>query len=624
MLSNQSAKSIVQGQLKGKRVQNSLLRGFPGKGRVCQVKRGNNLTGVMQTGQGVVAQSAFQQIIEESEPICADLKIQEPETTVTDITKQENKMMQMNKLDKKAKKQERKKQKMEKINDCNEEDYDSDSDSEDEEEECTNGEMKKMEMKKKEGKKEKDKAKMEKEEECRDKEGKKEKKKMKKETEMKQQEMEMKQKEMEVKQTEADQEMVDRQQKLFDKVVQMWEDDRKAWIEREKVLLEQIRFLQSLTGKEVPVSKSKNSTQELNESESEQEFDFLNDIERAMSQRSQESDTQSIGDTMQVKIPNTGEELARAMGMVSETDVLQDLDQYKQMPKRGQTFQQPQQQQQQASQQQTDDEVAAPVVKETPSGPPPTLALDSDDIFWVNQLQAALLSKGYYCGEDEMEDWFFGEQTQTALLTFQACSNLPETGTADEPTWKALLGEDLKPIVPKDQDTVPETPSSTTKSNSGNGQTEQTKFTGSKEVVLTTAVEEKQSIGNINQNLGAVDGWPVLMEGDGGKEVHALQVSLGKQGFYCGGEDIEWWQFGSTTVEALKSFQECNKLPVSGVSDSRCWKVLLGENAKPSDIPSIQAGDDSDQDMSDMNGRIWLMGEQRWSEPQRLQQNKTS
>lgn len=43
----------------------------------------------------------------------------------------------------------------------------------------------------------------------------------------------------------------------------------------------------------------------------------------------------------------------------------------------------------------------------------------ADDIYWMSQLQSALLSRGYYCGEEEMEDWFFGEQTQSAVLTFQ-------------------------------------------------------------------------------------------------------------------------------------------------------------------------------------------------------------
>ena len=53
-----------------------------------------------------------------------------------------------------------------------------------------------------------------------------------------------------------------------------------------------------------------------------------------------------------------------------------------------------------------------------PRGPPPVLVMGVDDIFWVNQLHAGLVRAGYYAGEDEMEEWIFGEGTQSALLTF--------------------------------------------------------------------------------------------------------------------------------------------------------------------------------------------------------------
>lgn len=49
----------------------------------------------------------------------------------------------------------------------------------------------------------------------------------------------------------------------------------------------------------------------------------------------------------------------------------------------------------------------------------PALAHGADDIFWVNQLHTALHSKGYHPGDEEMEVWLFGEQTLSALLTFQ-------------------------------------------------------------------------------------------------------------------------------------------------------------------------------------------------------------
>ena len=49
----------------------------------------------------------------------------------------------------------------------------------------------------------------------------------------------------------------------------------------------------------------------------------------------------------------------------------------------------------------------------------PVLVHGCDDIYWVNHMHGALSSKGYFPGDEEMESWFFGDQTQSALLTFQ-------------------------------------------------------------------------------------------------------------------------------------------------------------------------------------------------------------
>jgi hypothetical protein len=33
------------------------------------------------------------------------------------------------------------------------------------------------------------------------------------------------------------------------------------------------------------------------------------------------------------------------------------------------------------------------------------------------------------------------------------------------------------------------------------------------------------------------------------------QVCLQSAGYYCGEDDMRWWQFGSSTLDALKTFQ---------------------------------------------------------------------
>eukprot|EP00775_Hariotina_reticulata_P003407 gene3407-3680_t len=104
---------------------------------------------------------------------------------------------------------------------------------------------------------------------------------------------------------------------------------------------------------------------------------------------------------------------------------------------------------------------------------------------------------------------------------------------------------------------------------------------------------------------------------DGGREVHALQVTLGKAGYYCGEDEMRWWQFGSATLDALKTFQACNNLPESGVCDERTWMALLGPDASPAVLDEVR-GDESmyEDDMAAPHeGAVWLLGEQRWSKP---------
>lgn len=61
---------------------------------------------------------------------------------------------------------------------------------------------------------------------------------------------------------------------------------------------------------------------------------------------------------------------------------------------------------------------AAPAAPDS-QGPPPHLSLGSDDIYWVYQLQSKLMNEGYYCGEEEMEDFIFESDTERAVLAFQ-------------------------------------------------------------------------------------------------------------------------------------------------------------------------------------------------------------
>ena len=92
---------------------------------------------------------------------------------------------------------------------------------------------------------------------------------------------------------------------------------------------------------------------------------------------------------------------------------------------------------------------------------------------------------------------------------------------------------------------------------------------------------------------------------------------------------MQWWQFGGTTLESLRTFQACNGLPETGVTCARTWVVLLGTDARPEDLEKkpeggkgegAEGGGGGDSFEDDLTleageGRVWLLGEQRWSRP---------
>jgi peptidoglycan hydrolase-like protein with peptidoglycan-binding domain len=293
--------------------------------------------------------------------------------------------------------------------------------------------------------------------------------------------------------------------------------------------------------------------------------------------------------------------------------------------------------------------------------PPPPLAFGDDDLFWVNQLHTGLVAKGYYPGDDDIEDFMFTDGTQRAVMTMQACEGLVESGVVDEATWKVLLGPELRPLPPNRKltpydeasdteehttgaaaaaicgnDNVAALPASSSR-NSDKGKPFIELFSATMTDTFTTNEGEDGKITTrshkidintedklINQTTGKVEEqeevditlekWPVLMEGDGGREVHALHVVLTREGYYPGEDDIRWWTYGDTTVTAVKTFQACQGMPESGVVDMKMWGVLMGGDAVPSDIYKVKSGESDDDDLAQNwdGDRVWLMGEQRW------------
>ena len=59
--------------------------------------------------------------------------------------------------------------------------------------------------------------------------------------------------------------------------------------------------------------------------------------------------------------------------------------------------------------------------------------------------------------------------------------------------------------------------------------------------------------------------------------------------------------------------QACHGLPETGVADERTWQRLMKPGAEPADIHRIISNDATDDDMQASEGKVWLLGEQRWA-----------
>ena len=216
----------------------------------------------------------------------------------------------------------------------------------------------------------------------------------------------------------------------------------------------------------------------------------------------------------------------------------------------------------------------------------PLLGLGCDDVAAMRFLHVALGALGFSSGEEEEAEWYFGPGTETALLTFQACTvpALPETGVTDPATWAALLGEAAVAEAPP--------------------------FPLTADVEALPPPPPPPPPPPLPLSGGI---WPAVRRDDGGTAVGALQALLMAAGYNVDEDDVRYWHFGDATEQALRTFQACHEAPrlvESGVADPATWRALLGEDrfaAGPTVLATLVREED------DMNRRgVWLMGEDRW------------
>ena len=281
-------------------------------------------------------------------------------------------------------------------------------------------------------------------------------------------------------------------------------------------------------------------------------------------------------------------------------------------------------------------------VGDIPPGERPVLCMGADDIKWMATLHKALDDAGFHPGDEDMEEWLFQGGTQEALFFYQACNGLEETGIADAPTWEALLGpvEAAKGEAdkPKDADgaskrdddkasekdsTTPVTPPRPVASASVTTTTTAT----TKEETATVSTKESKDDASASESTSTTSASEtvkrqMLMYGDGGVSVRYLQLVLAREGFFCGDEDTEWWQFGDSTENALKTFQESNKLTVTGTALPEVWDMML-EKHDPEEVLN-ECNDEYCDDVIALQqaGAVFLLGEGRWEIPKYVQEKR--
>ena len=267
----------------------------------------------------------------------------------------------------------------------------------------------------------------------------------------------------------------------------------------------------------------------------------------------------------------------------------------------------------------------------------PMCKTGEDDLYLMATIQAALNEAGFWAGEEDEADMYFGPSTQEALCYFQASVGLPEVGYVDPETWRALLGEDKYAWGPAPGAIgFDEKAASAEQSSPGVELSDGAKAAKEWSETVVSMVDnpdndpgddaplwgdEKTRVRMVSEEFTQLnasgDKWPVLRQEDGGMEVHKLHVLLDGLGYYSGEEDMEWWTFGMGTENALGTFQASSGLPDTGLTCLLTWKALLGEErvamgpaAAFETVGELESGEYT-MDLSQQD-RVFLLGEGRF------------
>lgn len=109
------------------------------------------------------------------------------------------------------------------------------------------------------------------------------------------------------------------------------------------------------------------------------------------------------------------------------------------------------------------------------------------------------------------------------FCTLQACAGIQESGVADEATWLAILGPQMRAIFPDDAES--ESPSSLESWGSSAATPEALNVSHETVIaVIESAISGTMDSAGASQPVRTK--WPVVRRDDGGRDVHQLHVRL--------------------------------------------------------------------------------------------------
>ena len=162
----------------------------------------------------------------------------------------------------------------------------------------------------------------------------------------------------------------------------------------------------------------------------------------------------------------------------------------------------------------------------------PSITVGCDDIQVMALLHAKLEERGYYCTDDEREDWYFGDSTQNAVLSFQSSNGLTENGSVTRKEWEILLeNEESFDWKVMDEEDVVLTELSAPSTIDNTATAAQPKLPQHSDPVATEKkMPQGGSVSSSSTGMVDVGDFPMLREGDGGRHVRLLQLALDKKG----------------------------------------------------------------------------------------------